>query len=216
MNCSTPGSCVLHYLPEFTQIHVHWVPDAIQPSLPLSSLSPPAFKLSQHHGLFQWPSFSHQVTKVLELQHQSFQWILRMVCMCTLSCFSCIGLFSTLQALDPQAPLSMGILQARILEWVAFSFSRGSSQTRGQIRISCTAGGFFATEPPVKLSNIKVSHEKETNSYHLKTQHVGLLWCSSLSCLSSIADFNSDLFSPIHISSFLWISLTSYFLDSEY
>jgi len=65
-----------------------------------------------HNFCPTWPqvSSSHQVTKVLELQHQSFQWILRMVCVCTLSCFSCIRLFSTLQALDPQAPLSMGIL----------------------------------------------------------------------------------------------------------
>ena len=55
----------------------HWVGDAIQPSHPLSSPSPPAFSLSQHQGLFQWVGSSHQVTKVLELQrqHQSFQWI---------------------------------------------------------------------------------------------------------------------------------------------
>ena len=59
-----------------TQTHVHWVSDAIQPSHPLSSPSPPAFSLSQHQGLFQWVSSSHQVAKVLEfhLQHQSFQW----------------------------------------------------------------------------------------------------------------------------------------------
>ena len=53
--------------------------DAIQPSHLLSSLSPPAFNLSQHQGLFKWISSSHQVAKVLEfqLQHQSFQWIFR-------------------------------------------------------------------------------------------------------------------------------------------
>ena len=64
---------------EFTQTHVHWVGDAIQPSHPLSSPSPPAFSLSQHQGLFQWVSSSHQVAKVLgfQLQHQSFQWIPR-------------------------------------------------------------------------------------------------------------------------------------------
>ena len=51
------------------------VGDAIQPSHPLSSPSPPAFNLSQHQGLFQWVSSSHQVAKVLEfqLQYQSFQ-----------------------------------------------------------------------------------------------------------------------------------------------
>ena len=79
MDCSTPGLPVHHQLLEFTQTHVHWVSDAIQPSHPLSSPSPPAFNLSPHQGLFQWVSSSHQVAKVLEfqLQHQSFQWIFR-------------------------------------------------------------------------------------------------------------------------------------------
>ena len=54
MNCSTPGLPVHHKLPEFTQTHVHWVSDTIQPFHPLSSPSLPAFNLSQHQGLFQW------------------------------------------------------------------------------------------------------------------------------------------------------------------
>ena len=76
---STPGLPVNHQLPESTQTHVHWVGNAIQPSYPLSSPSPPALNLSQLQGLFQWVSSSHQVAKVLELQlqHQSFQWIFR-------------------------------------------------------------------------------------------------------------------------------------------
>ena len=63
-------------LPESTQTHAHWVADAIQPSHPLLSPSPPALNLSQHQGLFQWISSSHEVAKVLEFQpqHQSFQW----------------------------------------------------------------------------------------------------------------------------------------------
>ena len=79
MNHSTPGLPVHHQLPEFTQTHVHWVSDAIQPSHLLSSPSPPAFNLSQHQGLFKWVSSSHQVAKVLELQlqHQSFHWIFK-------------------------------------------------------------------------------------------------------------------------------------------
>ena len=79
MNHSTPGLPVHHQLPEFTQTHVHWVSDAIQPSHPLLSPSPPALNLSQHHCLFKWVSSSHQVAKVLEfqLQHQSLQWTLR-------------------------------------------------------------------------------------------------------------------------------------------
>ena len=76
MNRSRPGLPVHHHLPEFTQTHVHWVRDAIQPSHPLSSPSPPAPNPSQHQSLFQWVSSWHQVAKVLEfqLQHQSFQW----------------------------------------------------------------------------------------------------------------------------------------------
>ena len=79
MDCSTPGFPVHHQLPEPTQTHVLWVSDAIQPSHPLSSTSPPAFNLSQHQGLFKWVSSSHQVAEVLEfqLQHQSFQWMFR-------------------------------------------------------------------------------------------------------------------------------------------
>ena len=75
MNRSTPGLPDHLQLSESTQIHVHWVGDTIQPSHPLSSPSPPAFNLSQHQGLFQWVSSSHEVAKVLEfqLQHQSFQ-----------------------------------------------------------------------------------------------------------------------------------------------
>ena len=76
---SIRGFPVLHYFPELAQIHVHWVNDAIQPIHPLPSPSPPALNLSQHQGLFQWVSSSHQVARVLEiqLQHQSFQWTFR-------------------------------------------------------------------------------------------------------------------------------------------
>ena len=79
MDCSVPGFPVHHQLLKLAQTHVHRVGDAIQPSHPLSSPSPPTFNLSQHQGLFQWVSSSHQVAKVLEfqLQHQSFQWIFR-------------------------------------------------------------------------------------------------------------------------------------------
>ena len=70
MNCSRPG-CPVHYqLPEFTQTHVHWVGDTIQPSHPLTSPFPPAINLSQHQGLFKWVSSLHQVVRVLEF-HRS-------------------------------------------------------------------------------------------------------------------------------------------------
>ena len=73
------ASLVYHQLPELAQTHVHRVSDAIQPSHRLSSTSSPAFNLSQHEGLFQRVSSSHQGAKVLEpqLQHQYFQWIFR-------------------------------------------------------------------------------------------------------------------------------------------
>ena len=76
MNHSTPGLPVHHRLPEFTQTHAHLVGDAIQPSHPLLSPSPPAPNPSQHQGLFQWVNSLHEVAKVLEfqLQHRSFQW----------------------------------------------------------------------------------------------------------------------------------------------
>jgi len=65
MDCSTLGLPVHHQLPEFTQTHVHWVGDTIQPSHPLSSPSLPAFNLPQHQGLFQWVGSSHQVARLL-------------------------------------------------------------------------------------------------------------------------------------------------------
>ena len=77
MDCRMQGFPVHHQLPELAQTHVHRISDAIQPSHPLSSPFPPVFNLSQDQGLFQWVSSLHQVAKVLELQHQSFQWIFR-------------------------------------------------------------------------------------------------------------------------------------------
>ena len=62
------AACQHHQLPESTRAHVHRVGNAIQPAHPLSSPSPPTFDLSQHQGLFQWISSSHQVAKVLEFQ----------------------------------------------------------------------------------------------------------------------------------------------------
>ena len=70
-----PSFLVHHQLLEPAQTHVHQVADAIQPSHPLSSPSPPAFSPSQHQGLFKWFGSPHQVAEVLEfqLQHQYFQ-----------------------------------------------------------------------------------------------------------------------------------------------
>ena len=68
-DCITSDFPVIHHLPEFAQTRVHWVNDAIQPSHSLSPTSPAALNLSQHQGLFQWVSSSHQVARVLALQH---------------------------------------------------------------------------------------------------------------------------------------------------
>ena len=64
---STPDFPVHHQLQESAQTHLHWVSDAIQPSYPLSSPSPPAFNLSQHQCLFKWVSSLHQVAKESEI-----------------------------------------------------------------------------------------------------------------------------------------------------
>ena len=79
MNRNTPGLPVHHQLLEFTQTHVHWVGDAIQPTHHLLSPPPPAPNPSQHQALLQWVNSSHEVAKILELQlqHQSFQWTSR-------------------------------------------------------------------------------------------------------------------------------------------
>ena len=79
MDCSMPAFPVHHQLLEFIQTHVHRVSDAIQPSHPLSSPSPPAPNPSQHQSLFQWVNSSHEVAKGLEfqLQHHSLQRNLR-------------------------------------------------------------------------------------------------------------------------------------------
>ena len=69
MNHSMPGLSVHHQLPEFTQTHAHRVSDAIQPSHPLLSPSPPALDPSQHQGLFQWVNSSRIVyQKTVEIQ----------------------------------------------------------------------------------------------------------------------------------------------------
>ena len=77
MDYHMPGIPIHYNLPVFAQTHVHWFSDFIQPSHLLSSSSPPALNLSQYQGHFQWVVSSHQVAKVLELYHQSFQWIFR-------------------------------------------------------------------------------------------------------------------------------------------
>ena len=75
VNCTMPILPVHYQLPESTQTHVHWVGDAIQPSHPLPSFSPPALNLSQHQGLFKWSPLHIMWPKDwFQFQHQSLQW----------------------------------------------------------------------------------------------------------------------------------------------
>jgi len=76
MDHSTPSLPVHHQLPEFTQTHVHWVGDAIQPSRPLSSPFSPAPDPSQHQSLFQWVNSSHEVILLLPFQCRCFLFLL--------------------------------------------------------------------------------------------------------------------------------------------
>ena len=120
MDCSMAGLPVHHQLPEFTQTNVHHVSDAIQPSYPLSCPPPPAFNLSQHQGLFQWVSFSHQVAKVSEfqLQHQSFQWIFRV----RIDCFDLLAVQRTLKSLLQHHSSKASILQHSAFFMVQLSY----------------------------------------------------------------------------------------------
>ena len=79
MDCSTSGFPVPHHLPEFAQVHVHWISDAIQPSHPLSPPSPPALNLSQHQGLFQWVVYlaSGGQSTGASASASVFQWVSR-------------------------------------------------------------------------------------------------------------------------------------------
>ena len=138
MDCSTPGFPVHHQLLGLTQTHVHQVGAAIQPSHHLlSSASPPAFNLSQHQGLFQW------ILCIRWPKYWSFSFNI-----CPSNEYS--GLISLridwfdLFAVQ-RTRKSRFQLQARILEWVAFPFSRRSSQPRDWIQVTCIAGRFFTS-----------------------------------------------------------------------
>ena len=82
--------------------------------------------------------------------------ILDILCCAGLSRFSCVQLFVTPWTVAHQAPLTMEIFQARILEWVVMPSSRGSSQPRDRNQVSRIAGGFFLSEPPGKHKVIGV------------------------------------------------------------
>ena len=145
MNCSMPGLPVHHQLPEFTQTHVHWVSDAIQPSHPLLSPSPPAFNLSQHQGFFKWVSSSHQVEsfptpqfKTISSSALSFLYTLTLTSLhaaaaaAAKSLQSCPTLCNPIDSSPPGSPVP-GVLKARTLKRVAISFSNAWKWSRSVV-----------------------------------------------------------------------------------
>ena len=129
MDYISSGFPVLHNLPRFAQTHVLWVSDAMQSSHPLLPLSCLVFSLSQHQGLFQWVGSSHYMAKVLELQHQSFQWIFRMnngIVTCIIIRESSFALFfitkEWLHSLLPPSPPVFNLSQHQgLFQWVGSS-----------------------------------------------------------------------------------------------
>ena len=117
MNRSMPGFPVLNSLPEFAQTHFHWVSNVIQPRYPLSS---PSLALTQHQDLFQWVGSLHQVTKVLALQLQSFQWIFSMISF-RIDWFYLFPLQETLQSLLQHHNSKASVLQHSTLFMVQLS-----------------------------------------------------------------------------------------------
>ena len=178
MDCSMQGFPVLHYLRAFAQIHVHWIDNAFQPSHPLLPTSPLVLSLSQHQGLFQWDTSSHQVAKVLEfqLQHQSFQRIFRIHFLYFLFfwfdllaeikltwgwslgnhdhfawALSCVWLFVTPWTVGHQAPLSLGF--SRQEYWSALPFPHpGDLPDPGMEPM-------FPVSPTLQVDSLPLSHQ---------------------------------------------------------
>ena len=119
MEYSTPGFPAPHHLTEFAQVHVHCICDAIQPSHPLTPSSPSVLSLSQLQGLFQWVSYSYQMTKILELhlQHQSFQWIISL----KIDCFDLLAVQGTFGSLLQHHGLKASILWCSVFSTVQLS-----------------------------------------------------------------------------------------------
>ena len=110
MNCSTPGLPVHHQLLESTETHVRWVDDAIQPSHPLSSPSPPALNLSQHQGLFKWVSSSHHVATVWHSHYHICWapiWGLFDICVVLCLCRACFDICVVIGQDDLLGPFKM-------------------------------------------------------------------------------------------------------------
>ena len=165
MDYSNPGFPVLHYIPEFAQVRVHLVGDAIQSSHPLLLSSPFAFNLSQNR---LWSPFQFWLTSLSGFMNlnKPFNSFLAdsLICKVVLPVYiylrdSCMHAQFCLTLCDPMGCSVLGssvhgIFQARILEWVAISFSRVSSWPRDWTHISCLEGRFFTAEPSGKTHRL--------------------------------------------------------------
>ena len=123
MDCSMPGLPVHHQLLELAQAHVRWVGDAIKPSYPVSSPSPPDFNLSQHQGLFKWVSCLHQVAKVLSFSFSispsnEYSKLISF----TIDWFDLLTVQGALKSLLQQHSLKASILQRSSFFIVQFSY----------------------------------------------------------------------------------------------
>ena len=146
MDCSMPGFLILHYLPEFPQTHLHWVDDAIHLSHFLSSSSPPApqpFTSSEFLPVSHFLASGGQIigasASIFPMNSQSWFPLGLSGLISLLS----KGLSMTPRTIVHQASMSLGILQKRILEWVATSFSRGSFQPRDWTGVFRSTGWFL-------------------------------------------------------------------------
>ena len=140
MDCSPPDSPV-HGISQNTGVGCHFL---LQGIFPTQGLNP---------GLLHWRQILHHLNHTV-LMHETS--------VCVLSHFSCVQLCETLWTVARQTPLPMGVLQARILEWVAMPSSRESSRPRDRTLISCMASGFFTAEPPGKPCMKPASLHKAT------------------------------------------------------
>ena len=121
LDCSVPGSSVLHYLPEFAQSHVCWVGDDIQPSHPLLLPSSSALHLSQHQGLFQWVDSSHQVTKYWSFRICSSKEYSGLISI-RIDWFDFLAVQETLRSLIQHHNLKVSVLQCSAFFMVQLSY----------------------------------------------------------------------------------------------
>ena len=108
MDCSLPGFPVPHHLPEFAQVHLQRIGDTIQPSHPLLPSSPSAFNVSQHQGLSQWVSCSHQVASFSISPSKEYSGLISF----NIDWFDLLTFHGTLRSLLPHHSLKASVLQS--------------------------------------------------------------------------------------------------------